>query len=207
MTDAANWTLDNPVIQTRSGRFVRLLHPSIGEIDIEDIAGALSNINRYTGHTVLDGITVGYSVAQHSIWIAKYLEDHGLDILTCLAGLLHDAAEAYVNDDSWPKKRAMEQLAGFDICAKIAEPFEQVISVKFGLPWPWPKIMRQVVKEADNVALVTEKRDVMAPVEHPAWNNRPAMPSPTIQKISPWPAQVAEHVFLTEFHRYRNLIR
>ena len=190
-----------PTMQTISGRFVNLLSPKPDDILITDIAGALSNINRYTGHTVFGGSPVPYSVAQHSVWVAKYLIDHDNDRLTCLAGLLHDAEEAYINDDSWPKKRALQHLAGnHDIIGQLAKPFKEAIALKFGLPWPWPQEVQNSVKAADNVALVTEKRDMMAPADHPAWAGRPGLPEPVAESIKPWPNVVAEAMFMDLYH-------
>lgn len=67
------------------------------DICIEDIAHALSQLCRYTGHT-----NTFYSVAQHCLLIADKIPG-GPEVK--LAALLHDAAEAYVNDLASPLKR------------------------------------------------------------------------------------------------------
>jgi uncharacterized protein len=56
----------NPYVVTVTGRVVHLLNPSVDEIDIYDIAHALSQICRYTGHT-----SEFYSVAQHCYYVAS----------------------------------------------------------------------------------------------------------------------------------------
>lgn len=83
-------------IVTSSGRQFSYLDPRPHMIDICDIAHALSQICRFNGHTSLF-----YSVAQHSLLVAdKMIGSAG----ERLAGLLHDAAEAYVCDIPSPLK-------------------------------------------------------------------------------------------------------
>lgn len=71
-----------PHITTFTGKKMDPLWP---EFDIKDIAHALSNTCRFTGHADF------YSVAQHSVYVS-YNTKSGLD------GLLHDGAEAYLHD-------------------------------------------------------------------------------------------------------------
>src|SRR5690554_4041634 len=73
------------MISTRSGRNVSLLNPSAGQIEIGDIAHGLAHQCRFNGQT-----SKFYSVAQHSVLVAFILPAE-----LKLAGLLHDAAEAY----------------------------------------------------------------------------------------------------------------
>ena len=77
------------------------------DICIEDIAHALSNLSRFTGHTMKF-----YSVAQHSILVSDLMvlanienEDKEETNLIGLYGLLHDASEAYLCDLSTPLKQ------------------------------------------------------------------------------------------------------
>lgn len=78
-----------------SGRYVNPLDVAPDDIDILDIAHHLSLICRYTG-----GVPWHYSVAQHSVLVSEYL----MKPEERLAGLLHDAAEAYMNDMASPVK-------------------------------------------------------------------------------------------------------
>jgi hypothetical protein len=89
-------------IETYTGKHFYPFDPRIEEVDIIDIAHALSNICRYNGHC-----RYHYSVAQHSIYIARELMKMGAAIETVLAGLLHDAAEAYFGDIPRPIKRSL----------------------------------------------------------------------------------------------------
>jgi hypothetical protein len=81
-------------IRTFSGKKFYPLNPEPDQIDIIDIAAGLSKAPRFCGQT-----TYTYSVAQHSIHVSSILGDK------CkLAGLLHDAAEAYMADVPRPVK-------------------------------------------------------------------------------------------------------
>ena len=90
-------------LETVSGRKVDVVNPDPATIDITDIAWALSPMPRFSGHSIP---YIPYSVAQHSIQVAKDLASLGP--LVQLYGLLHDAAEAYINDLPSPVKHIPE---------------------------------------------------------------------------------------------------
>jgi len=90
-------------LETVSGRKIDVSNPNPNDIVIEDIAWALSRMPRFSGHSIP---YVPYSVAQHCIQVAEDLKDYGPDIQ--LYGLLHDAAEAYINDLPSPVKHIPE---------------------------------------------------------------------------------------------------
>ena len=85
---------DTPYILTFTDKEFHFLSDDLSEICLEDIAKALSHINRYTGHTKLP-----YSVAEHAIHVASILPPE-----LQMMGLLHDGSEAYLNDISSPLK-------------------------------------------------------------------------------------------------------
>lgn len=105
-------------IQTYTGKAFDLENPRVEDICIEDIAHALSNLCRYTGHC-----KQFYSVAQHSVLCSLEAPDE-----LKLAALMHDAAEAYVGDVSSPLKRlpGMGSYRALELCIlqKIWEKFE-----------------------------------------------------------------------------------
>lgn len=80
---------------THSGRRIDIENISADDIFIDDIAHHLTKICRYGGALDLDK---HYSVAQHSIMLAKYAkrEDYSEHIQRLL--LMHDATEAYLGD-------------------------------------------------------------------------------------------------------------
>jgi hypothetical protein len=84
-------------IQTYSGRQFWPLDPRVEDVHLEDIAHALSNVCRYTGH-----VREFYSVAEHSVHVSWSCEPED-----ALWGLLHDASEAYLADMARPVKQNM----------------------------------------------------------------------------------------------------
>lgn len=152
-------------IQTVTGKKVDLLSPKKEDFDPFDIAHAQSNLCRFTGHTKRF-----YSVAEHSLRVsfrceelAAQKENGDLDSVSVARaarwGLLHDAAEAYVNDLSRPLKHqpelAMYRSIEKRIMGAIAERFEL-----------GPEA--EEVAQADDELLWTECRDLMSPM-HPDW--------------------------------------
>src|SRR5919204_3331113 len=88
-----------PYLQTVSGRWVNPFEPDPDQLDPGDIARALANQCRFGGHC-----RVFYSVAQHSVIVSGVVEERGGDTEAVLAGLMHDAAEAYLGDMPHPLK-------------------------------------------------------------------------------------------------------
>lgn len=91
---------------TSRGRALDLLAPTIDDVDLREIAGALGRQCRYNGC-----VSRFYSVAEHSVLIAQHLsrEGHPRDVV--IAGLLHDAAEAYTGDLTWPVQEVLWAVA------------------------------------------------------------------------------------------------
>jgi 5'-deoxynucleotidase YfbR-like HD superfamily hydrolase len=121
-------------------------------IFVSDIARSLSHLNRFTGHT-----WDRYSVASHSVFVSELLE---VDTMVAMYGLAHDAKEAIVGDISTPLKWSFSEAARKDFEA-IEDAADEAVHAAFGLEWPVPHEVRVLVKRADVVALVTEKRDLM----------------------------------------------
>jgi len=130
-------------IQTYTGRKIWPLDPNPDDIVIEDIAHALSCVNRFTGH-----LSEPYSVAQHSLQVS-----FGVPEELALCGLLHDATEAYLSDLASPLKRT-EFMKFY---REAEENLWKTIATKFDLPQEMPS----EVKNADRRALVTEALTLM----------------------------------------------
>lgn len=145
-------------IQTYTGKCFYPLDPQPDDIDIVDIAHALSGMPRFNMHS-----SRHYSVAEHSILVACHVAQECSDPLVVLAALLHDASEAYLCDVPRPLK-TMPEMAAYRAMEARAE---SVIAAKFGVPWPLPAI----VKVHDERALATEYRDLV-PVKRAPWNLR-----------------------------------
>jgi uncharacterized protein len=96
-TESKDAKRQRAVIRTFTGKMVDLLDPKPEAIDIRDIAHALAQINRFTGHT-----RTPYSVAEHCVIGSETIRGE-----LALDFLLHDATEAYLGDVSGPLKRVM----------------------------------------------------------------------------------------------------
>lgn len=120
------------------------------DVHIEDVAHALSLICRFGGHT-----KVHYSVAQHSLLVARILEDRGAPVEAQLAGLLHDAHEAYIGDVPTPVKTALGSIWR-DLEHEVEIVVRQALGIaQASVDW------EDLVKHADLMALATERRDLM----------------------------------------------
>ncbi|AVO51243.1 phosphohydrolase [Ectopseudomonas mendocina] len=93
-------------ILTNSARAFDLLNPRAENVLTTDIAHALSLVCRFNGHCAWH-----YSVAQHSLLVAYIIEKEGGTPEEQLAGLLHDAAEAYISDLTRPLKLLLIEAA------------------------------------------------------------------------------------------------
>lgn len=186
MTRNGDWFL------TYTGRQFWPLDPRPEDICIRDIAHHLSLCCRFNG-----ACRVHYSVAQHSIMVA--------DILPAplkFYGLMHDATEAYVGDMVRPLKRNLPEYQRVEelVWNAIVQKFEirnDFSSVVFWSNEATPKQLTaaEKLKEADNVALMTERRDLL--IKSPkGWSTQA---EPLEQRIVPWDARTAEIKFLEMF--------
>jgi uncharacterized protein len=174
------------VIRTFTGKLFNVLEPNPEDVDVRDIAHALSNQCRFTGHT-----NVFYSVAEHSERASHLVPEH-----LALCTLLHDATEAYLVDLPRPIKSASNLGVIFK---QMENVIWSAIARRFDLPDPLPK----EVKIADAQMLRTEKRDLMN-VKDDAWYLNTwvdADVEPLKSNIIPLalPFQ-AEQAFLDRFH-------
>ena len=94
-------------IETYTGRLVNLAAPQSQDIDIMDIAWALSRAPRFVGMTTSVNV---YSVAQHSVLVMNRVKQTVPDAPRSLlvAALLHDAHEAYMGDISRPMSSLLD---------------------------------------------------------------------------------------------------
>lgn len=156
-------------ILTATGRALDLADPRPGDVMPFDIAWALAQINRFTGHALRP-----YSVAEHSLLVVDVaervlrLDAHGL-----LAALLHDAHEAYTGDQSTPAKQAIGEA-----WSQFEGRVEYAVRTAFGIHTA-AGLNRSDIKLADLIALATERRDLM-PHHHAG-----AIAWPCLQGIDP----------------------
>lgn len=146
---------------THSGREHYLSGHEIlrNQIDIRDVAQALAQINRYTGHCHRP-----YSVAEHSLLVADLARRNGKSTLVQLACLMHDAHESTAGDMSTPAKHAIG-LAWANFEHRQAD----ILRRQFGLVTAFT-VYRDLVNLYDLIALATERRDL---TNYDATRNRP----------------------------------
>lgn len=203
-------TVENQTIYTSTGRKFPLYGAS-SDVHPDDIAHALSMQCRFTGH-----LCSHYSVAQHSVWGARWLQRHGFDRTTQAIFLFHDASEAYLSDLARPFKG---EVKGYH---EIEEMLAVRIMERFGLPGPseWPPI----IKVVDMLACFVEARDFHADgvwTEMRGLDDRICIPQykhdagqgfagtyrqlvALEPKLRPWAPQEARHNFKDWYNYYRS---
>lgn len=164
---------------THSGRAFNFLDPDPDSIFITDIAHHLSYLCRFTG-----AVPVHYSVAQHSCLVADQLPKE-----LRMAGLLHDAAEAYIGDMNAPLKSLIPRYK------EIEKSIQSVIFEKFRVN---PDLLSEI-HHMDLRMCETEYQQLMP--NHGDWD---LGVEPLGINIMPWSAEVSCLQFIARYNRYKN---
>ncbi len=156
--DAYGGNLVDNTMTTFTGFQVDPLNLNPNFVFIEDIAHALSNLCRYTGHTKRF-----YSVAQHSLVVMAALREVQLRSNTPIEApamnhgladaLLHDISEAYLGDMASPLKHS----GHMGVYVEAEKSMDRVLDYKFGRN----PGTHAVIKGCDWVALKIEKSLLM----------------------------------------------
>lgn len=153
---------------TASGLQFWPLDPQVADIRITDIAHALSNVCRFGGHC-----DPFYSVAQHSVHVSRLVPQE-----LAMTALLHDATEAYIGDMVRPLKQNMPQFQ------EVEDRLWAVVAAAFSLPLE----LDAKIKHADNVALMTERRDIVIWTPH-VWSTDETPDEELIRPLAPGEAR------------------
>ena len=185
-------------VTTYTGKSFYPFNPRKEDMCIEDIAHHLSQINRWTGAT-----THPYSVAQHSVNVAKVL-DHvtyvmkdDLRYLKIYQGLMHDATEAYCQDIASPIKALLPDYQ------KLEETIWSAISEVFFVQ---EKIF-DVVDYADK-AMGAYEATVILPIM-PEWMDAKTyfqavnLVNGADVDLSKWSPEKAKEEFLKYYEKYK----
>lgn len=178
--------MKEPWIQTYSGKQFCYWQCRPEDICIRDIARALSNICRFTGHCKRF-----YSVAQHSVLVSE-------QAINPFLGLMHDAAEAYVGDMNRPLKSAMPNDS----------PYLRMDAIAWGaISERWGELKKATAeekadcKQVDLRMLITESHDLLLNGPHKEWSiNQETHPRYDFT-ISPWHPDEAMERFLYRFQQ------
>lgn len=174
-------------ICTASGVEFDPFNPEAERVIPADLAHALANKCRFTGHTEWH-----YSVAQHCVLAAELAVSRGYSKEIAQWALLHDATEAYLPDVASPLKKLLavwidHPVVGPDVVSfKVMENrLAAAIATRFGLPSEEP----HEVKVLDG-AMYRLERDVLMP--HTQWYTAPPpdRDSPKIERWTPEEAQI-----------------
>lgn len=168
-------------ITTFCGKRIDPLNVKVSDIEIVDIAHALSHICRFGGHT-----RSFYSVAQHSCRVAELVPPEFK-----MPALLHDGAEAYLGDVITPLKKLLP------VYTEIEESFMRAIAARFEIDHLIPK----PVKDADWLMFLVEadQYTFINPIE-----TRTPIPDSflTVDREMPVSAGFAKDRFLFQFAQY-----
>lgn len=177
------------VVMAPSGRAVNPLDLQVEDILFEDIALSLSNECRFGGKT-----DPFYSVAEHSVRVARWVKEKGGSPEDEQWALIHDAAEAYLRDMARPLKadpyfgrahRGAEAKAMSVICERL------------GIEKKQPAI----VGDGDVALFTAERRDLMPRSElWDLWSVPIELDVPQ-EKICPWTGPRARKEWLRQFIR------
>ncbi len=170
-------------MQTFTGRRFYPLAPDPDEVDIVDIAHALSLICRYGGHA-----TRFYSVAEHCVLLS-----HAVAPEHALWALMHDSAEAYVGDMVRPLKQQMPAYKD------IEDAVLWTIAQRFDLPADplHADLIPATVHAADNRILLDERAAVLAPTDD-HWGGVEDL-EPLGVRVIGWQPSAAEVLFRDRF--------
>ncbi|MCL6745088.1 HD family hydrolase [Kosakonia sp. R1.Fl] len=166
-------------IRTYTGKKFDYLTATTDDIDIEDIANALSKVCRFNGH-----LPEFYSVAQHSVLCSRIVP-----VENAFEALMHDAAEAYVQDIPAPLKALLPDYQ------RIEALVDEMIRQKFGLP----REHTPVVKYADLTMLATERRDLDID-DGTTWAILENIPATDLIQINPLRPGQAYALFMNRFN-------
>jgi 5'-deoxynucleotidase YfbR-like HD superfamily hydrolase len=194
-------------IMTYSGKPIQPLDPAPGDILIEDVAHALAMTCRWAGHC-----HTYYSVAEHSVRVsevcgnlARALRYPSYQVTELeMLGLMHDATEAYLGDIPRPLKSQfkLETPRGLETFRVAEDHLYRVIEVGLGLPVLTDEY-EKIVKQADNILLSTEARDV---AHNQSLDHEEDRQEPLAAEIDPLHWKAARKIFMLRYADLRNKV-
>ena len=172
-------------IETYTGRKFYPLFPEPSAISIIDIAHAISNQCRYSGH-----VRDFYCVAQHSCLLATYAEKVlKAPPIDCLQILMHDAPEGYLVDIARPVKQYMPEYRKWD--HGVNDAIRQWLGIAHS---PIPAFQ----DELDSRVIADERAQLMSD----SGNDWGHTLEPLGIEINGWLPRFAEQKFLLQYAAY-----
>ena len=167
-------------ITTYTGKSFNFMDPQPEQIDIEDIAQALSMQCRFNGH-----VKRFYSVAEHCCIMHDYVSRKTSDSELAFTALMHDASEAYICDIPRPLK---PHLINYQ---EIEQRIEEALQKRFGF-----NPMYAWLKDIDNRIVADEARELF--LRMPDWVNDYQVVG-VQDEIQCWTPKRAKEEFLVRF--------
>ena len=167
--------------RTHQGHMLDLSEPEAISFDLQDIAHHLARICRFGG--AVDGY---YSVASHCVYVATELEREGYRRSIVQAGLLHDAAEAYIGDMVSGLKRLMPEYR------RLEDRYTAAIEHQFSVTFHGSRI----IKTADLRARLSECRDLFEDYPRELLLGGEDGLEPYATRVAPQPPDEAEWAFM-----------
>jgi uncharacterized protein len=175
---------DPRVIQLAGGSFIIPTEPDPDDVDVVAFAHSLSQMSRFTGHTICP-----YSVAQHAVLVSWWVRDFGGSVEEQFIALHHDDSEACLSDIARPVKKEPDFRP---VYKRFEEQLEAAIATHYGYTFPFPPIIAQ----ADRIIGLAETRDLMYPgFPYQTWEMLPE-DVPYNDPVIGWQHTEAERVYL-----------
>ena len=181
------------VVKTYTGRMMDLADPDPSAVHWFDIAWSLASQRRYLGHNHGGPL----SVAQHSVWVADYIEAvPGTTPEDMLHALLHDAHEAYIGDIIRPVKSLLLTESGaVSLLHVVSQRVQHAIEAAFQIDPPSPR-MRSLINEADNQAIIMEYQNLWPIGDSRIQLAEPSVISKQLGINPPWSEEAARDRFI-----------
>lgn len=144
---------------------------------LRDLAFALGNLDRSCGRM--------YSVAEHSVFVSRILERWGADKNTQLAGLLHDAHEAFTSDVPYPVSRSLSARWCFEM-NETKEELDLAVSEALGCDPVLLLADWDLVHKADMEAFGHEYETFLKDPSTPFFEPEPKPEHPELAELMPW---------------------
>lgn len=165
-----------PEILCQSGEYFDFTDPEGSNFTVNDVAHALSNICRFTGHAHRF-----YSVAEHSVHASRIVPE-GFE----LEALVHDATEAFIGDVAKPLKMLLPDYQ------RLERRIERIVLSRFGIK----DGLSAVVKRADMQMLKAEQEQAM--LNHDRWHPIADL-EPAEVELQFWTPEVARQKFCERY--------
>ena len=179
-----------PWHETSDGGRIYFLDPRPGDYNIKAVAHAQANICRFTGHCKRF-----YSVALHSVWVAREVA-HMRSPCLQLAALLHDVSETDVNDLSGSIKDYLHDYQ------RVEQILNATMYMQF-LGFVPDSISKCLIKLADKRVLLAEAKALM-PFKPENWEGSPCMSAGPVKRWHAYRFFIhwrSERAFLKMYYR------